>query len=1018
MLLKTWSNDPEALSAILRDLVQRLIEESNFEGLHLFDDTVLAVTTTAGDPDVVEAACRLQRILLFETPASILVRGLIFPARVLIENDLLTGVDDALLRDLEVQPPQIPNRSVQLTGHAVRELESRWLTRATLEYAGPSGRSRSIWTLTEPSRTLSPWRNLEVLRRRTPTVMRDEGEELRTLLGQPASLVTGALGCGKSRMVADQLATTGHPIVWANCWSQRSGGPSIAKDLLAGLTGRTDVVPRVTEIAHRHRSQLASWWGSESIDDASALAAGVLATLEEIRGDVPLHLVVDDVHRAEPFDREFLGHLLEHPALGDRLKIHLIGRGGLPWFDRLEDLPQLRLGPLGEPQIRALWQQLSDGLSIPESLSEGILQAANGHPWALEEALLQLVRRRSLRQLYGNFFYSGTEELGYEPTPRLTRHVEAEAARLGETLGSLLLAAAGVPVPEPVLSEIAEDHGFDLGDLSSHLQRSGLVIEKPSAWGPALSFACPAYSIGLEQSVETELATRVRRQLAIRLQQGSGRETANWSRYELLAGSEEAVPVLIEAARAKGARRRSAELFDALRQEIQHHRERSGRADLELELLWTLLPLARRLGRLQNLEAEIDRGLELSRGDSRRTFAFQILKAEHAMVAGDLATSERLLVEALRDATGIDSGRQSLLISHLGKLLQRQDRFSEARRLYENLLDHLDDGNLGLTGACHFHLGNIAMQEMRLHEALIHHKEALDRRRRDGPPIAIGHSLSALGSLNLMLGNMERSAALFEESIDLFEAEGADQEVSFPLLGQARRSAMLGDRGRAVVLARRGLERREGKDDRFGIGFARLALAEYQLSQGLYDSSLSEARQAHFQLTLTGAMRYLGATERVLGRIHLAQRHFDLARNHFDAALKLHSQRGYSLDASLDRAFLIDLGIDRRSTEMVRQNCVALLEGDEIVEVPERQAIDLRLYRGLRWLAERGTELADPLVPLRRAYEELCRRTELLEPEQRNTYLMHVPDNRELMHAAAEHELATVGLVDGATGST
>ena len=75
--------------------------------------------------------------------------------------------------------------------------------------------------------------------------------------------------------------------------------------------------------------------------------------------------------------------------------------------------------------------------------------------------------------------------------------------------------------------------------------------------------------------------------------------------------------------------------------------------------------------------------------------------------------------------------------------------------------------------------------------------------------------------------------------------------------------------------------------------------------------------------------------------------------------------------------------------------------------IPELgETLDLRIYRGLMWLRSRGIDDSAPITVLQRAYRELFRKTEMLDQELRNRFLLQIPENQAILNAATEHGIS------------
>jgi len=87
------------------------------------------------------------------------------------------------------------------------------------------------------------------------------------------------------------------------------------------------------------------------------------------------------------------------------------------------------------------------------------------------------------------------------------------------------------------------------------------------------------------------------------------------------------------------------------------------------------------------------------------------LKGEMDREAGRYQAAETTIRLALSAAQGGDERRQALLLIQLGRLHLDQERFEDAKELFEKLDVTLESrGATALCAACKYHLGNIAAQ--------------------------------------------------------------------------------------------------------------------------------------------------------------------------------------------------------------------------------------------------------------------------------------------------------------------
>ncbi|HVS62765.1 MAG TPA: tetratricopeptide repeat protein [Thermoanaerobaculia bacterium] len=951
-------------------------------------NSIFALLAEPADPAVCEAAFTAGRRLFEAQPPGIAARALVLPGIVLLRGQEMVPAPDPLLDELLDRPPELEPGFVHLTGHALRELEGPWESKAVQDWRRPSGRQVPLHRLVRPARDTRPWRNPELFHRATAFVDRPDAEELSTTLASPACLVTGPIGCGKTRAVAHTLRDEAG-VLWARCWSDRSGGPSLSAQLLHALSL---LVPW-------SRSYVVRWPRNPGAEDGDSTQ--VVSQLAAHAG-APLHVVIDDVEAAEDRDLELVRDLLASSALGRVFRLCAIGRPASRAETICARIPRVALSPLPELEAEGVWQQLAGGLSIPPGIDRRLLRAGGGLPFVQEEGLTELVRRRHLRQLYGNYFYSGPSDVDFLPTPRLVRHVESETRRLDSVLPLQIAAVCGQELAIDLIPTICERLGTVIVTGWERRAAAGGLLATTSDSTEAVLLA-PGIAASLADGLGPETEAAVRGAVAGVVTRSATDAPLTWERYRLLARTPEAIPLLLQMA-GSGGGHDPEQLFHAARDELEAHRNRGGDEASELSLLMLFLRLARQLGALKNLESAIERAIGLARDEPLRRLALTTLKAEHQQYAGHLREAETSLLEGLELARGVDPTRKSLILIQLGKLLQRQHRYAEARRLFEDLLTAVERvGNRPLTAACRYHLGNLFLHEGNLPRAFECHLRSLEERRSLGLDQHIGQSLTAVAAVHLAQGAFVKAIELYKTARDHLLAFGAPGEVSYALLGLARTYNRLGDPEAAAPLVRESLDLRSSLDDQIGAALAGLDMAETHLQLGQLDQALKEARRASFRLALLDQQRYFGDAEQLLGRIHLQLRQPSRAVTHLQQAFTSHRQCGHVRDATFDRAWLLEAALALDDSVAIERHCADLGRVLSTIRYPESgEVIDLRLFRGLRWLEARGRAVGDPLAPLRRAYQALLAKTEHLETAMRNRFLFRVPDNRAILDFAAE----------------
>lgn len=639
---------------------------------------------------------------------------------------------------------------------------------------------------------------------------------------------------------------------------------------------------------------------------------------------------------------------------------------------------------------------------MPTAVAERLMQAGAGHPFALEEGVLDMVQRGLLRRVYGSFFYAGGEDGDYRPSPRLARYVEAAVLELGEALPLRMLAAADDAMDAEHLRGACAELGVELsGNWSRGFVEAGWL----RADGQSLSFAVPAHGLALASTLGREGSRSLRHALGGVL----ATDGAEWTAYRLMAGSPEALPSLLDTSRDHSESAPREELFNALYTEYNEHRQRAGDEATELELLWALLPLARRLGCLGRLGRETRRAVELARGDDQRFVALVALRAEFDQEQGNFRDAEAGLRAALAASAGFQEKRRATLFLRLGVLLHRQQRWSEARDVFVDLAGVADkNGPTTLGATCRFYLGNVALHQRRLDSADSHHRRALDFRRQHGQHKAVGASLCALGAVAIARGDYPSALDAFDEARELFARVGAEaREMSYALLGAGRASIRLGDLTGGTAHLKRALEARRGREDVIGEAYAHLELAHGYLLLDRDQRAQEEARRAHFLLSLAPEGAFLGDAERLLGRISLRQGELQQAAEHFALAAKLHQRHASEHAVAEDSSWQLELamvGDAWRAVESAVLELGRLL--DALAQPDGGEVLFYRLYRGLKWLQQRGFDFGDPEQPLRRSYKELMRKTGYLPPDRRQSFLFQVRVHQDILNEATSYQIS------------
>lgn len=911
---------------------------------------------------------------------------LVFPGRLTVSQSGISLCGEHLLGDLAESVPNLGG-AIAVTGHVSHWLGGQFELTPLPPYEGSSGRRVPLFALGAARETPALIHNPDVFGRQPRVERKDLQAALRQAVIESHGLrLVGSCGVGKSHAALALLESLGESEVCR-----------VALD--AGLPGR----PRLAaEICRWLKARLPVSCPGQLEDDPQRAAlqlVAALATFTKAKGGPPM-LLLDGLQAATAFDRSLLEALV--PAVLERqaARLLLLEQSGLSSTDAL---PAVVVEKFEAAEAAAAAEQLLARLEIPPGLASRLREASGGNALAFEELLLRLAHRGLMRRVYGSFFYAGGEDLELETSLRYSASLEAAASCLGPVLPLRVLALAEGPVESGHLIETCGKFGVD---LPWAFEEVFLETDFLEAGEEGLRFRSEAQRRAFADSVASDGARSLRHALGGVLAESD--RHGGWSAYRLLAGTPEALPSLLDVLRDNDKAPRE-EVFNALYGEYRDFRARRSDEATELEILWTLLPLARRLGCLASLERELERAIELARRDPSRWVALVALRAEHEQERGRPREAEQGFRQALAASEGFDEARRATLMVRLGALLHRQERWSEARDIFERLLEVVDRRGPSTLGAtCNFYLGNIALHQGRLLAAADHHERAARVRRSRFAWKALGSSLTAQATVALAQGDAPRALQRCSEAEELMlRHETGNDELAFVLLAKGRALAQLGDFLPAQKTLRQALDLRRGRDDVLGEAIVRLELGQVASRLGQLPQALEEARHAHFQLSLAGPSSLLGQIERLLGYILLQQRSWDEARTHLNEAIQIHTRLGDRQELAHDFACRLELAVQQgRGQEIFGATAELERQLEELPHPALAELLYYRLYRGLDWLEKNGFEVHDKIGPLRRSYQELLRKTQFLDPGRRHQFLFQIAWNQEILDVATQLEIS------------
>lgn len=1021
-LLSAWDQQGIVPSGLLASQLESF--QQTCPGLHPVGGAHFAVLPEAGDPAVFDTATSWAERIQLHSPtqgAEQLGGVLISSAKAQLSKGRVEILPCKFLKNLHERAPTFETRGTYLTAIAASRLERPHFLDRVGTYVTAADQPIPLFRPGAPNFGTASWRNPEVLGRKVNWVPRPTLErQLFDMRNESAIRIEGPLGCGKTRLVAETLAKLGDLRLWTRSLPARGGDSTLAQQMLQQIIDpnadqqQDSHHPRLSEEFpdDELRQLLEEWQRGQSQSDWLAMAewAG-LTTGHLVRQEgTRLRLILDDLEHLTVADAEILTRLLRSPRLGSGFQLILLRRPGTAWPPACEELPLIAVPALTQNESRPLADQLVQGLSLPAPVVERFLEAAGGFPLAMEEGLLQLVRDRHIRQIYGSFFFSGPEDTPYQPSARLSRHMIAEVSRMEDPEPMYLLAATGAAVPADELAAATSTFGKTPSPgWAKQGISSGLLRLAESSWGKGVGFACPALGQALAKTLEPNTVQQISNQLGELLSGLSHGGQAQWRAYRLLTGSPEAIePLLATLKSSFAAKIEEAELVDALSCELEHLKAREPDNETELTLLWNLLKLARQRGSLEGYSQQLERALALASSDPRKLLALASLKAELDQASGRFKEAESTIQSALAAAHGKDPRRQALLLSQLGKMMLRQERYSQARALFENLLQTIaTDDNPGMASSCEFYLGNIALRENRLQQALEYHLASLKTRREQKAVKQLGSSLCALGAVSIARGNYPQSLNYYEEAEGILQEHGREGELGFSLLGAGRAYMRLGDYTAATQPLKKALELRAGKDDVAGEAIVRLALAENYLHLGRLKKALDGVRKAHFDLTMLPIGWLQAYAEQLLGRIVLQQRDYETATQHLKTALKSHRALSDQVAIAFDQVWLLQVALQMEERSSIRSLVKELeVSVEHLGECEHSELLGFTLFSGLEWLQKHDCTVADPAPFLERAYEAVLKKAAHLAPDQRHQFLFQVSNNQAILTAASERGMA------------
>jgi adenylate cyclase len=395
------------------------------------------------------------------------------------------------------QPNQI------LAGEMTRRLAYEAFDFAPLDPMAVKGRTESVeaWRVERalPERPRARGGEAQLVGRdRESAAMESALDEAREGRGLMIALV-GEPGIGKSRLAVEivrRAETDGFVTAWTSSRSYASAFPyhlvsQLLHQLLRGTHGAahgTDAALRAAGAdADADDETMATW--ARVIDDVLGVSATEASELRDLspagrqrilvqaigallRGrsaSAPMLVVLDDLHWADPASLAVVEELL---TIVPELRVALLATYRSNWSHGWEGrsaYEQINLRPLRPEDARRLAAELATGASLPDELTERVLERSAGNPLFLEELI------------HGE---RGTD--GDEPRRLPASIHEMLLARLdalpAESRRTLQLASVvGMEFDEPIVADLADADPEATDDALRSLQRAELIQVRGAA---------------------------------------------------------------------------------------------------------------------------------------------------------------------------------------------------------------------------------------------------------------------------------------------------------------------------------------------------------------------------------------------------------------------------------------------------------------------------------------------------------------------------------------------------------
>jgi len=637
-----------------------------------------------------------------------------------------------------------------------------------------------------------------------------------------AIVISGEPGAGKTRVLEELAARRAakHQLALRLAPHGRASRIEAAlRQLAAALGGTTDGF-RALGLGAPEGRLLARYFegggGREGLGEAEerlALVGALRAGIELLAARVPLALLVDDLHLAEPITSALVARCVTEPIVGVTTIVTTRPGYPLPWDAARAAAAGLHAIVLGALPDDAIAQLVAGALAPtppPRELAAAIAARAGGSPLLALEALRALVDQGLLRAVGGRWTVTG--DLASAAAPGGLRElfaarIDALPARARDVLACI--AVFGEPIAiellQSVCSRLGGGDGIDR-ELELLVARGlvardddGLRVAEPSARDVVTERLARDVRAKVHLAIAGALEAAPERAVADEIVAEHFRDGGDHARAlgwyaraadDAVRGRQRQRAAAIvkkarELARAAGGKRRFAD--DTLRlgelllelgdlpgaKAIAAEGVTAAHAEDDPELIGRMRRLRGRvllaLGELDAAQPELEAALNGALDARNKTLIAEVHAdlGEAYEKRGDLARSIELMMSALELAQGgtsSDVRRLALrLLTALGRVCVRQKELDRAQKFLQQGLElarDIDD-QLGASKV----LGNLAgVYHARgdFMTAIKFVRRALDLSREQGDLVGVTRQLSNLGTLYAALGDRVSAASNYD----------------------------------------------------------------------------------------------------------------------------------------------------------------------------------------------------------------------------------------------------------------